>query len=559
MPVARLGLILNLLVPLTFLVWDALHENLGADPVNNALHTTGLVAVTYLLLSLAVTPLRVVSGWTWLVQFRRSLGVYAFYYGCTHLAIYFWWDRAHDLHSTAYEIIHRYYLAIGFTSLALMAPLWATSFNAAIRAMGATWWKRLHRLAYVAAAFACYHFYLQSKADKRRPEVYIAVLAALLLWRVAAAAVQQRWRVSAKAVPAPAAAVDGSKARFWKGHLKVVGMFRETEVVRTFRFAPLDGGPIPFAFKAGQFLNLFLEVEGKRVSRSYTIASPPTRDGYVELTIKRGANGQVSRFLHDMLMTGQGVAVSGPAGRFTFDPKSNDAVLLIAGGVGITPVMSILRDLTDRCWPGKIDLLFSVRASADIIFEDELRYLANRHPNLQVHLTITRDAPVDWSGLRGRITRDLLRRCVPDVAHRAAFVCGPDAMASAVRDELFAVGLPADHINLESFTPAATVTMDDAARAADEMVSAVVATVTFDRSSRSAPLKANQTVLEAAESVGVSIDYQCRSGICGTCRCKLLNGHVTMPMRDALGDADEADGYILACQAYAAEDVTIDA
>lgn len=191
MPAARAGLILNLLVPLAWLVGDALRHQLGADPVKEAIHTTGLTAVTYLLLSLAVTPLRLATGWTWLIQFRRSLGVFAFYYAAAHLSIYFWWDRAHSLRSTASEIIHRHYLTIGFLSLVLMAPLWATSFNAAIRALGGVRWKRLHRLAYPAAALACWHFYLQTKADKRRPEIYLGVLLALFFWRAVAARAQR--------------------------------------------------------------------------------------------------------------------------------------------------------------------------------------------------------------------------------------------------------------------------------------------------------------------------------------------------------------------------------
>ena len=137
-------------------------------------------------LSLAVTPLA--DGrpaGRWVIQFRSALlGVFAFYYACAHLAIYFWWDRERSLNSTVYEITHRYYLMIGFLSLVLMFPLWATSFNAAIKFLGGKRWKQLHRLAYLAAGLACWHFYLQTKADKRRPEIYIAVLAALLLWRV---------------------------------------------------------------------------------------------------------------------------------------------------------------------------------------------------------------------------------------------------------------------------------------------------------------------------------------------------------------------------------------
>jgi ferredoxin-NADP reductase len=365
-------------------------------------------------------------------------------------------------------------------------------------------------------------------------------------------------------------AASAGKPRFWKGDLRVIGMSNETPAVRTFRLASTDGGPIPFTFRAGQFLNLMVDIDGKRVSRSYTIASPPTRDNYIELTIKREENGQVSRFLHDMLMKEQTVAVSAPAGRFSFDPDQHNktgrfgaddlkGVLLVAGGVGITPVMSILRDLTDRQWSGNIDLVFSVRTPADIIFADELRLLTSRHPNLHVHLTITRDAPADWSGARGRITADMLRKLVPDLSSRPAFICGPDAMAHAARAELINAGVPAERIMLESFTPAGAVAKDGGVSPAAMMDSASTVTVTFSKSGKTAPLPAGKTILEVGESVGVQIDNQCRSGVCGTCRTKLSSGQVTMTARDALSDADEADGYFLACQAHATEDVTIEA
>jgi ferredoxin-NADP reductase/DMSO/TMAO reductase YedYZ heme-binding membrane subunit len=552
---ARFGVILCLAVPLLLLAWDARGHRLGADGVNFAIHTTGFMAILCLLLSLLVTPVRQVTGWNWLVQFRRAMGVWAFYYACVHLAIYFWWDRSRNLGSTVYEITHRYYLMIGFLSLALMTPLWATSFSAAIRSIGGKGWKRLHRLAYLAATLGCTHYYLQSKADKRLPDLFIAALGGLLLWR-GVAAIVHRIRMPASAKAAAATAAPGAKSRFWKGQLKVVGMFRETAAVRTFRLAPADGGTIPFTFKAGQFLNLSLPIDGERVGRSYTIASPPTRDGYIELTVKREEQGHVSRFLHDMLMTGQAVTVSAPSGRFTFDTSSADAVVLIAGGVGITPVMSILRDLTDRCWPGKIDLVFSVRSAMDVIFADELRFLAGRHTNLHLHITVTRDAPGDWSGPRGRVTGELLRMLIPDVAVRPAFVCGPDSMAAAARDELLALGIPAERITLESFTPAAAAPPGNAA-VMDSGVGAV--SVTFARSDRTASLTSGKSILDAAESVGVPIDFECRSGICGTCRCRLISGSVIMPVRDALSDEDEADGYILACQAQATENVTVDA
>ena len=555
MPVARVGLIVNLIIPLAILIWDAHQQALGVNAVNFAIHTTGGVAVVLLLLSLAVTPLRTLTGFTWLIQFRRSLGVYGFYYAVVHLVIYIWWDRQGSLSSAAYEITHRYYLTIGFASLALMAPLWATSFNAAIQKMGPFAWKRLHRLAYVAAALGCYHFYLQTKADKRLPDVAIAVLAGLFLWRTVAA-ISRRVRKSKTVVTT----AQNAKAHFWKGELRVIGMFRETAAVRTFRLATPDGGSIPFTFRAGQFLNLVVDIDGKHFSRSYTIASPPTRDSYIELTIKREDNGQVSRFLHDMPISGQTVTVSAPAGRFSFDPLAvqETGVLLIAGGVGITPVMSILRDLTDRCWPGKIDLVFTVRTSTDVIFAEELHLLASRYPNLHIHFTVTRDVAGEWSGHRGRITRDLLRAAIPDLTDRPAFICGPDAMAKAAREELLSIGVLAERIKLESFTPGSAVDNNANTATSDTIDTATSVTITFLKSKTTARLARSKTILEAAENVGVQIDSQCRSGICGTCRTKLSYGRVTMDVRDALSDADEAEGYILACQAHAAEDVGID-
>src|SRR5690348_4699990 len=158
MPVARLAVIVNLMVPGAVLLWDALHQQLGVNSANFAIKTTGLVAVTYLVLSLAITPLRAVTGLSWLVQFRRAIGCFAFYYAAAHLSIYFWFDRSHSLSSTVYEITHRWYLAIGFTSLVLMLPLLLTSFDSAIRWIGGKKWKLLHRLAYVAAGLGCWHF-----------------------------------------------------------------------------------------------------------------------------------------------------------------------------------------------------------------------------------------------------------------------------------------------------------------------------------------------------------------------------------------------------------------
>jgi DMSO/TMAO reductase YedYZ heme-binding membrane subunit len=181
---AKLLVLVNCAVPATLLGWDAWHHKLGANPVNFAILTTGLMALIFLLLTLAVTPLRKITGLNWLISFRRMLGLYAFFYACAHFLIFFSLDRGFSVSSTLNEIIKRKYLWLGITGLLVMVPLAVTSTNAMIKRLGGKRWRTLHRLAYVAAIAGVIHYYMQVKADVRQPLVFAAVLAILLGYRL---------------------------------------------------------------------------------------------------------------------------------------------------------------------------------------------------------------------------------------------------------------------------------------------------------------------------------------------------------------------------------------
>ena len=182
------------------------------------------------------------------------------------------------------------------------------------------------------------------------------------------------------------------EARSGPASSTIARIFDETHDVKTFRFAAVDGGPLPFTHTAGQYLNLALTIDGKRVNRSYTIASSPTRNAYCEISVKRLPDGYASQHLHDTWREGQRVKVSAPAGPVRLRRRmSAERVVLIAGGIGITPMMSMVRSLTDRGWRGEMYLLFSVRAVHDIVFRDELAYLQARFPNLHVQVIVSRD------------------------------------------------------------------------------------------------------------------------------------------------------------------------
>jgi len=180
----KLLILVNGIVPLALLVWDQAHNRLGANPQNFLILTTGMMTLIFLVLTMAVTPLRKITGWNWLIQLRRMLGLYAFFYGCLHFLCFFSLDRGFSISNTLSEMLKRKYLIVGSTALIVMIPLAVTSTNAMIKRLGGKQWRALHRLAYVAAICGVIHYYMQVKADVRQPLVFAAVLAVLLVYRL---------------------------------------------------------------------------------------------------------------------------------------------------------------------------------------------------------------------------------------------------------------------------------------------------------------------------------------------------------------------------------------
>ena len=175
------------LVPLAELVAGAFYfpEWLGANPAEFINRTTGRWTLRFLLITLAVTPLRMLTGWNWLLRFRRMLGLFAFFYAVTHLTSYAGFDRVFELDEILKDIAKRPFITVGFTSLLLLIPLAVTSTNAMVRRLGARRWLALHRLVYLIAPLGVLHFWWMVKADVTQPAIYAAILAVLLGCRVA--------------------------------------------------------------------------------------------------------------------------------------------------------------------------------------------------------------------------------------------------------------------------------------------------------------------------------------------------------------------------------------
>jgi ferredoxin-NADP reductase len=375
--------------------------------------------------------------------------------------------------------------------------------------------------------------------------------------------------------PAPAPNNMPARTGLWKGQLRVAAIFRETPQVMTFRLRDPKGGPIPFSFVPGQFLTYSAEIDGKLVRRSYTIASSAAQTAYVETTIKREDKGVFSDYMHEKVAVGDLIDVMGPSGAFTFSGKEADSVVLIGGGVGITPLMAAIRYLADIAWPGEIFLIYGARSTSEFIFRDELEHRQRRMPNLHVAATMARSAGTSWMGAEGPINREFLAQSVPDLTKRHIHLCGPPGMMQAMRTLLADLGVPAEQVKTEAFGPAlgavpppgvtevASINGANAAATAvatgAPMIGPATASIRFSKSNKVAALPPDKSVLEIAESAGVPIDFSCRAGICGVCKTRLLEGKVTMEVEEALTADDKAQGVILACQAKSIGNLVVEA
>jgi len=177
-------LFINALVPLALLSWDVWHKRVGANPLEFVTRTTGMLTLVFLTISLAVTPLRKVTGANWLVKFRRMLGLFAFFYGFLPLMTYVSFDRFFNLKSIPADVLKRPFIAIGMTAFVLMIPLALTSTNKMVKRLGGKRWNQLHKIVYLAGVAGVLHYWMLVKSDTRLPLTFAFVLAVLLGYRL---------------------------------------------------------------------------------------------------------------------------------------------------------------------------------------------------------------------------------------------------------------------------------------------------------------------------------------------------------------------------------------
>lgn len=345
----------------------------------------------------------------------------------------------------------------------------------------------------------------------------------------------------------------------------VLAVLDEASDIKTLRLARPEG----FDFVPGQFVPVRLQIDGKPHVRCYSISSPPDTKGYLEISVRR--QGLVSGTLHATMRAGATIAINRPAGQFVYPSGDDRPIALVAGGIGITPLLSMLRHAVASDPTRPITLLYSARHEHDIAFLDELRVLAARHPQVKIAVTLTqpKEPPRQTEdGMRwrvGRVDAELVRQYVAAPAHTVFCMCGPAPMMDGMTTLLAGMAVPASQIRFEHFETAVAATQVNAAAQAErgDRAPATASSddpyrVTFEQSGREASATPAMTLLEAAEAEGVAIPSSCRSGVCQACRTRLKDGEADC-RSDVLDPEDRDAGYILPCVTWATSDCVLEA
>lgn len=226
----------------------------------------------------------------------------------------------------------------------------------------------------------------------------------------------------------------------------------ETPNVKTFTLKL----PSWMRHRAGQHYDIRLTAEdGYQAQRSYSIASEPEREGEVDITVERLDDGEVSSYLHDVVTQGDRIEVRGPiGGYFVWEAGMNEPLLLIAGGSGVVPLMSMIRHRAAAEAKNPTALLYSSRSFEDVIYYDELDRLSKSNAGLQIFHTLTRSQPADWKGYARRIDEAMLREVAgPLGSSTQVFICGPTLMVESAANALVKIGIDANRIRTERFGP----------------------------------------------------------------------------------------------------------
>ncbi len=442
------------------------------------------------------------------------------------------------------------FVALGTVSLFAIIVIIVTTQKVIKKRIGFRTWKNIHLSAYVLALLFLVHGAVIDPQLKNRPinlldaekvlsEVCFIVLLVAVLFRI------------------------GYHKKFQAGirkfhSLQITEVIEETKDSKSFVLSITEKLKKEFAYIAGQFIILKVEIDGKEYKRSYSLSTCPYSDTKFQITVKQIKDGIVSNYLNNQIKAGDEFLVFPPSGNFFKEPEQNIKrnYILFAGGSGITPIYSIIKTLLIKYPDNYVKLIYANSHPDAIIFYKELNILKSLY-NKKFFLThIVSQASAGWNGMTGRLDSDRIKlfleeqRILP-IANTEYYVCGPSPFMELVEHELQNHGVPDNKLHLERF-----ISIGDGDQPL--IMGKEPSEINFKESKVCAKLDGkdnkvrcdnDETILDAFLAAGVNAPYSCKEGVCSSCMAKLIKGKVQMLNAQSLTDIDINENRILTCQA----------
>ncbi len=313
-----------------------------------------------------------------------------------------------------------------------------------------------------------------------------------------------------------------------------------------------------YAYKQGQYLTIQANINGEDVRRAYSLCSSPVTGELPAVTCKRVDGGKMSNYLASEVKTGMMLNVMPPQGRFftEMDPTNQKHYILVGGGSGITPLISIIKTVLLKEPNSKCTLIYGNRNIASIIFKTELDQLQSNHPERLNVLYSIDTAESGWNGITGFLTpekiSELIKQSQGSINQREYFLCGPEGLMTQARTAFNQLNLPSANVHIEFFVaPVSDKKIEEPKVEQNLDFEGSKVFVIIDGKETELILKDNKlSILHAAIKAGLDAPFSCEAGICSTCMAKVMEGSVRMDENNILSDEEVAKGYVLTCQAH---------
>ncbi|WP_428354870.1 ferric reductase-like transmembrane domain-containing protein [Methyloprofundus sp.] len=548
--------------PATYMLFLFLDGSLSAWKYSEMQDFFGNTAIGCLIIVLCLTPLKqFFPKWPVIAALnvhRRATGISCFLYASFHAFLYVNQTDGPSEIVRDFQQPDLFYLYFGLMGLCLLLPLFLTSNNFSVKHLKYKWWKRLHRIAYLAAIILFLHRGFGENDDLFGTLLIFLPLIVLESLRIGRNFLQLLFKDAPAKQPPPVLVWDDEKL-FCVDKIVV-----ESDQVHSFYLKPTEKFKLP-NYKPGQFLTFRFDIpeQEKPVVRCYSLSDAPGND-YFRISVKRIPAprnkpelppGLSSSFLHDHVKEGDTIKVLAPNGNFCL-PEGNklSKIVMIGSGIGITPVLSMLNHLHKIGIKRGSDIWFfyGVRNGSEQIMKQHLKTIASANKHLKLHVCYSTPDEQDTLGedyhIKGRVSLDLLKKTLPGNDFDFYF-CGPGPMMADLAEGLDLWGVADERIHFEAFGPS-TVKRKSAPVKSDNQYQ-----VKFDQTGKTLNWTGeSECLLEFAEANGVTLPFGCRMGNCGSCSQKLVKGEVHYPVEPSF---TPEEGHCLTCSSVPVSDIEL--